>query len=204
MLQSPFTAIVSGASGTGKTEWIKKLIRHKETVIKDPPIHILYCYGEINPEIVKLKTEGVELFHGVPRKEDIIERPKNLLLILDDLITDIDPKFLELLYTRGSHHWDISIITVTQNLFDKNIKIARINSHYIILMRNPQGLLQIKTLSNHLFPGKTKYFMESYNDAVESKPYGYLMVNMHPNISDELKLTTNIFPGEQTIIYLPL
>ena len=93
---------------------------------------------------------------------------------------------------------------MTQNLFDKNIKVPRINSHYIILMKNPQGLLQIKTLGSHLFPGKTKYFLESYENAVDSENYGYLVINMKPNLNDDFKLTSNIFPGEHFTIYLPL
>ena len=204
MFESPFTAIVSGASGTGKTEWIKKLLKNKDHMIKEPPKHILYCYGEINPEILKLKHDGIEIFHGVPTRQDIDQRGKNLLLILDDLISDIDPKFLEILYIRGSHHWNVSVITVTQNLFDKNIKVARINSHYLVLMKNPQGLHQIKTLASHLFPGKTGYFFESYNNAVENHPYGYLVINMRPNSKEDFKLSTNIFPGEQTTFYLPI
>ena len=136
----------------------KKAVKYKEQLIDKEPNHVLYCYGEINPEIMKLKHQGIELFNGIPTIADILQRPSGMLLILDDLINDVDPKFLEILYTRGSHHWNVSVITVTQNLFDKNIKVPRINSHYIILMKNPQGLLQIKTLGTHLFPGKTKYF----------------------------------------------
>lgn len=204
MFETPFTAIISGASGTGKTEWIKKLLKYKEQLIDEEPNHVLYCYGEINPEIMKLKHQGIELFNGIPTKADILQRPSGMLLILDDLINDVDPKFLEILYTRGSHHWNVSVITVTQNLFDKNIKVPRINSHYIILMKNPQGLLQIKTLGSHLFPGKTKYFLESYENAVDSENYGYLVINMKPNLNDDFKLTSNIFPGEHFTIYLPL
>ena len=204
MFETPFTAIISGASGTGKTEWIKKLLKYKEQLIDEEPNHVLYCYGEINPEIMKLKHQGIELFNGIPTKADILQRPSGMLLILDDLINDVDSKFLEILYTRGSHHWNVSVITVTQNLFDKNIKVPRINSHYIILMKNPQGLLQIKTLGSHLFPGKTKYFLESYENAVDSENYGYLVINMKPNLNDDFKLTSNIFPGEHFTIYLPL
>ena len=139
MFETPFTAIISGASGTGKTEWIKKLLKYKAQLINNEPKHVLYCYGEINPEIMKLKHEGIELFNGVPTKADITERPSNMLLILDDLITDIDPKFLEVLYTRGSHHWNVSVITVTQNLFDRNLKVARINSQRSARNRIQQG-----------------------------------------------------------------
>jgi len=205
MFESPFTAIISGATQTGKSQWIMRLLKNiNEIVINEKPSHILYCYSEINPDIMKLKNNGIEIYNGVPTKEEIIQRPKNLLLILDDLASDIEPKFLETLYIKGSHHWNVSVILVTQNLYDKNIKIARINSHYIILMKNPQGFLQIRTLGTHLFPGKLPYFLEAYIDAVDQNQYGYLFINMKPNTPDELRLSTKIFPNEDTIIYIPI
>ena len=201
MFETPFTAIISGATQTGKTEWLKKLIKNINEMFNEKPTSVLYCYSEINPEIMKLKNQGIELYNGVPTKEEI---KQNSLLILDDLASDIDPKFLETLFIKGSHHWNVSVILVTQNLFDKNIKIARINSHYIILMKNPQGLLQIRTLASHLFPGKLHYFLEAYNDAVEQQPYGYLVLNMKPNTPEDYRLSTKIFPKEITTIYLPV
>jgi hypothetical protein len=45
--------------------------------------------------------------------------------------------------------------------------------------------------------------MESYDDATK-RPFTYLLINMHPNAPENLRLTTKIFPGEETTIYLPL
>jgi hypothetical protein len=203
MFQSPFTSIISGATGTGKSQWIIKLIKNANEMTDPPPQHILYCYSEINSDIINLKKEGVEVFNGVPTKEQIMSKPKNLLLILDDLANEISSEFLNTLYTKGSHHWNVSVITVCQNLFDKNVKIARINSHVIILMKSPQSLLQIRTLGGQLFPGRVPYFLEAYNDAIQ-REFGYIAINMGPNVSNELRLSTNIFPHEKTIIYLPI
>jgi hypothetical protein len=204
MFESPFTCILAGATGTGKTKWLLKFIDYRNFLVDNPPAHILYCYSEINEDILNLKKNGVEVYNGIPTKEEILSKPKNLLLILDDLLNEIKQDFLNVIFTRGSHHWNVSVILVTQNLFDKNIKIARINSHFLILMKSPQGLLQIKTLGSQLFPGKTQYFLESYHDAIENKPYGYLCINMSPNTSPDFRLSTNIFPKEKTIIYLPI
>ena len=205
MLQSPFTGLISGATGTGKSQWIIKLIKNAKEMIVEPPAHIMYCYSEINPEILKLKNENVEIFHGVPSREQIEGKPKNLLLILDDLANEIDSRFLDALYTKYSHHLDISVFTIVQNLYTPKIKIARVNCHYICLMKNFQGLLQIRTLANQLFPGtKNRYFLESYEDAVQQQAYGYLFINMKPNTDEQHRLMTNIFPGETPIIYLPI
>ena len=43
--------------------------------------------------------------------------------------------------------------------------------------------------------------MEAYEDATSSL-HGYLVVDCDPKSPRELKLRTNIFPGEQTVCYL--
>ena len=105
MFESPFTMILSGATGSGKTQWLQKFLAYNQTLIDPPPSHILYCYGEINPTVMKLKQKGVEIFHGIPDESLIKEKPKPLLLILDDLMLNMENNFLDLLFTRGSHNW---------------------------------------------------------------------------------------------------
>ena len=43
--------------------------------------------------------------------------------------------------------------------------------------------------------------MEAYEDATSSL-HGYLVVDCDPKSPHELKLRTNIFPGEHTVCYL--
>jgi hypothetical protein len=113
-------------------------------------------------------------------------------------------EFLDSLFTKGSHNLGISIILVTQHLFTKELRVPRNNAHYLVLMRNPAGALQIRNLAVQLFPSKTAYFMEAYGDAT-NKNFGYLLIDMHPSTVDFLRLRTNIYPNEEmpTIIYLP-
>jgi adenosyl cobinamide kinase/adenosyl cobinamide phosphate guanylyltransferase len=203
LFKSPFTLICVGATSSGKSQWVKKLIDNKEEMIEPAPAHVLYCYGEINQAVMEHKQRGVEIFHGIPEESVIRSKQKPLLLILDDLMLDIDSSYLDLLFTRGSHNWNVSIIFVTQSLFGRNIRTARANAHYLVLMRNPQAQQNIRTVGSQLFPGLLKYFMESYKDATENR-YSYLLVDMHPNTSDEHRLSTNIFPGEKEIYYLPI
>ena len=69
-------------------------------------------------------------------------------------------------------------------------------------MRNPSGQLQIRTVGSQLFPGRLNYFMDAYKDATE-KQFSYLVINMHPNAKEELRLSSQIFPNELTEVYLP-
>nr|CAD2191446.1 unnamed protein product [Meloidogyne enterolobii] len=200
MFNAPFTMIISGATGSGKTLWLLKFLKNTEHLIDTPPSKIMYCFGEMNEIVFKIKEMGITTYNGVPEPELI---KQHQLLVLDDLMLNIQSEFLDLLFTRGSHNWGVSVIFVTQSLYGRNTKTARANAHYILLTKNPQGLLQVRTLGSQLFPKMLNYFLEAYRDAT-SERFSYLLINMHPSTEEHLRLSSNIFPDEKTTIYLPL
>lgn len=203
MFNAPFTLILSGATGSGKTRWLMRLLKHYTELIEPSPKKILYCYSEMNDSVLELMRRGIETHNGIPDQTEIKMQPKPLLLILDDLMLNVNNDFLDLLFTRGSHNWNVSVIFVTQSLYGRNIRTARANSHYLVLTRNPSGQLQVRTVGSQLFPKRLNYFMEAYNDAT-CKPFSYLVINMHPNTSEIERLTSKIFPDEKREIYLPI
>jgi hypothetical protein len=203
MFQSPFTLILAGPTGSGKTQWLIKFLKHHRELIKPPPAKILYCYGELNETIMGLKKEGIETYNGIPDLEKIKNQEKPLLLILDDLMLDMKSEFLDLLFTRGSHNWNTSILFVTQSIFGKNIRTARANAHILVIMRSPSAQLQARTIGQQLFPRRLNYFMDAWTDATK-EPFSYIVINMHPSAPEYLRLSTDIFPGEVQKIYLPI
>ena len=44
IFNTPFTMIASGATMTGKTEWVKRLLTHKENMMIPVPKKVLFCY----------------------------------------------------------------------------------------------------------------------------------------------------------------
>jgi len=132
----------------------------------------------------------------------IKEKSKPLLLILDDLMIEAKSGFMDLLLTRGSHHWGVSIVFVTQNMFEKSLKTARNNAHYLILLRNPAGQLQIRNLGVQLFPRQLNFFMDAYKSATEQN-FGYLVVDMHPSSPDAVRLRTDIFSTNPPVLFSP-
>ena len=66
---------------------------------------------------------------------------------------------------------------------------------------NKRDESQALNLGKHLYPFNSKVFMETYKDAT-SVLHGYLVIDCDPKSSRDLKLRTNIFPGEQTVCYL--
>nr|CAD2201644.1 unnamed protein product [Meloidogyne enterolobii] len=216
----PFTMIVSGSTGSGKSEWVKNFLNNlSEMVSGDKTISLVfYCYGELNKNILQMQRSGfvdkrqtrVIVHNGLPNGgEDFIHKQAiqsggSLLLILDDLMVGIDQRLLDTVFTRGSHNCGVSVILITQHLFSKELRIPRNNSHYLLLMRNPAGALQIRTLATQLFPSRTKYFLEAYANATK-ETFGYLLVDVHPSTPELLRLRTHIYQSEneKPIIYLP-
>ena len=203
LFKAPFTAIIVGPSSSGKSQWLKKFLKYRNQLIKPSPHDVLYAYGEINPTVLEYKEAGIEIFNGVPDQQKIKTLNPPSLIILDDLMFDIDEKYLNMLFTRGSHHWNCSIVLVCQTLYGRNLRTPRTNTHYLIIMKNNNLKQNISTISQQMFPKQTNYFMDSYHDACKN-PYGYIVIDSHPSTNEADRLFSNIFPGENTIKYEPL
>jgi hypothetical protein len=198
----PFGMIISGPSSSGKSTFLLKFLAEAKDLIEPVPQSILYCFGEMSEAVPVLQKAGINVFAGVPPEEVIKRQPKPLLLILDDLLLSIDEKYLSELFTKKSHHQKFAIVFVTQNLFEKKIKVARQNAQYIILMRSPNSALSIRNIGIQLFPRQLDYFLDAYRQATK-QPYGYLMLDMHASSDPLLRLRTNIFKDDEKVFFIP-
>ena len=107
------------------------------------------------------------------------------------------------LFTRGSHHRGLTVMYLTQNLFPPG-KLSRtisLNSHYMIVFKNPRDSLGISTLGRQMYPHNTNFLLQSFQDATK-KPYGYLLLDLHQLTPENMRLRTNILPGEKQIVYV--
>jgi len=204
-LKHPFNMVVSGPSNCGKTVFTLKLIDNLQTMCDPVPQKVILAYSEYQPQYDKLaRLPFVELVEGVPDFEQLKQdkqTPK--ILITDDLMCEMKTnENLTKLFSRGSHHWNCSCVHLVQSIFYEGLKVPRRNATYMVLFRSPADTLQVQTYGRHIFPNKTKYFIESYNDST-SKPHGYLFLNLHQQADDKYKLFTNIFPNETTFVYTP-
>lgn len=206
LLKHPFNMVISGGSYSGKTQFTRRLLKSADQMINTRYKKILYCYGIFDPQLFEIKNEIdnlIEFYQGVPTIEYLRSNNKPILLILDDLMKESAKSgFLDTFFTKGSHHLDISVILITQDMFFRDLKTARNNAHYIVLMRNPSGERQIRDLATQLFPGRKRlYFMEAKENALREN-WSYLFIDMHPASKDDLRLRANIFPGEVPILFI--
>jgi hypothetical protein len=190
----PFCMTVAGPSQCGKTRFIMELLEKRSTFIYPNPSRIIYCYSvwQENFALMKENLESVEFHEGLPSIENM-NAEENNLIILDDLMSEcLDDKKILHLFTVGSHHRNISVIFLTQNIFckGKHARSISLNSHYLILFRNIRDPSQIMHLGRQLYPGNVKYFEEAFDDAVMSQNYGYLIVDLKQNTPETLRLRT--------------
>ena len=163
------------------------------------PDKVVWCYGEWQPGYNQLK--GVVLVEGLPKVEEWRMNQRRLV-ILDDLMSEADDRVSKL-FTKGSHHRNLSVMFIVQNLFGKNKeqRTISLNSHYLMIFKNPRDASQITHLAKQMYPGKLQYVQESFKDAT-SRPHGYLLLDLRQDTPDHLRLRTNIFPPEQQVVYV--
>ncbi|KAK6178194.1 hypothetical protein SNE40_013004 [Patella caerulea] len=98
------------------------------------------------------------------------------VLVVDDLMGE-DTEILQKWFTKKSHHHDTSVIYIVQNLFDKQQRTISLNAHYLVLFKNPRDKSQIGVLARQMYPSRSKYMQEAYEDAT-STPRSYLLIDL--------------------------
>ena len=196
--QHPFSMMVTGPSGSGKTEWTRKLLL--SSLVQPPPERILWCFGQWQPlyEDLQKRIACIELIQGIPDYLDnsqFIDPSKRNLIIFDDLMTDAkcDQRIADL-STKGSHHRNISILYLTQNVFPqgKACRDITLNTQYFVLFNNLINRQQVDTLERRIYPSTSVSFMRKFEDAM-ARPYGDLVLDLKSSTSEQDRLQTDIF-----------
>ena len=141
------------------TQWVYKFLQDvKNMYSKDPPSHILYCFG-IHQDLFDEMEQSLSNFYskqGLPTVEemdDFTKDKKHKLIIIDDLMHEVmKNKDMELLFTQGCHHRRLSVILITQNLYPegKHARTIALNTWYMILMKNLRDVSQVGILGRQL------------------------------------------------------
>ena len=196
----PFTCIVAGPTGCGKTKFVLRLVDNIDSMIVPTPEKTIYYFGEYQPLFDDY--EHVDFRQGLPKAAEI-EKIGNALLILDDLMAETDEKVLNI-FTRGSHHKNISVIFMAQNFFhnNKHMRTISLNAQYVISFKNPRDKSQILHLGKQLYPHNSRFVQDAYIDAT-AEPFGYLLFDLRSEQDEDLRLRTRIFPGERQVVYVP-
>jgi len=187
--------IVAGPTSCGKTVFTNNLIKAQLFDIDFE--EVIWCYSESGS--VAERLPNVLYNEGLPSNDMFDGRPK--LLMLDDLMHESGESVAKL-FTKKSHHWNITVILINQNLFPKS-KYARdmaLNSHYLSIFKNPRDKAQISYLACQVYPENSRFFVDAYRQATDV-PHGYLFVDFKQNTPETERVLTNIF-DEYPVVFM--
>ena len=198
-----------GPTSCGKSFFVRQLLLPQNELIVESPESIMYCYGQYQPlfDTIKSEIDNIQFVHGIPDNiEDYLTLPKRKLVILDDVMQQVaNDSRVTKLFVQGSHHMNLSVVLVLQNLFYQGpqMRTISLNSHYMVLFKNSRDRQQVHTLSRQLYPHQPKALLEAFNDATK-EPYKYLILNMRPDTPDQCRMLTNILPEQHPVrVYIP-
>ena len=147
--------------------------------------------------------KNVYFVKGVPD----FQNPENvhILIVLDDLMNSAYfTKVIEL-FTKGSHHRNISMKLITHNLYHQgpSSRDISLNSKYIVVFKNPRDKTQIVHLARQVYLENISSFHKTYLEACNDA-HTYLFLDFTQSINDLLRFRTKIFPGEITKVFAPV
>lgn len=202
----PFTLILAGPSGCGKTTFALKLLNNLYDLTKTHFDHILWCFSENGsigdlPQIKNLRTcKGIpdEIWSGMCNKS-----PK--LIVIDDLMTDREHegKICDL-FVKQSHHRNISVIFMCQNVFyqSRDSRTISLNTKYMVIFKNIRDKYQFFPLARQLYPDNPSDLLRVYKEAT-SKPFGYLFIDLNQETPDFARFRTDVFQKNYSVCYIP-
>ena len=180
--------------------WIAQLLQLSNTMINPAPFRIMYFNKRWQPlydEIMKHRPD-IEFTQGIPyniKDDDYFDTKFPTLFILDDQMRDsANSSDICELFTEGSHHRNLSVICLVQNMFyqGKESRTMSLNTQYLVLFKSPRDKQQISILARQMYPNCSHYFIEQYEKATQ-RPHGYLFVDLKQNTSEEYRLKSDIF-----------
>lgn len=188
----PFTALCVGATMTGKTTYLAKLIEHKDDMISPNVSRVIYSYNKWQPIFETMKD-----IHFVQGMDFKLENSVPTLLIIDDNMNHTNETLAEL-FTVDCHHQNTSIIFVTQNLFFQNkfYRTACLNAQYMILFRSPRSCNQMTHLARQIYTGdKVKTMVKAFQDATK-EPFSHFIIDLKPDTPQCMRLRSNVMKDE--------
>lgn len=209
--ESPSTCLVVGPSSSGKSSYVFEVLKHADGVFTKAVNNVYYAYGVYQPLYDEMKKHiaNIQFVNAVPTKDMLetwaMQEPGHKLLILDDLMQKASKsEDIVDVFCQYSHHLNFSCWLISQNVFNatKQFRTISLNTHYFALFKCQRDLQQIFALARQLFPGKTKFFMESYRKATEEK-YNPLIIDLSPHSNPLYKIRMHVLPGQLMTVFLP-
>ena len=176
-----------------------------DKMIQPRPHNIFWFYKRWQPIYTELrkKLNNIKFIQGIPptlKNAKFFDERFPTLFIFDDLMRDAtrNSDICEL-YTERSHHRNLSVICLLQNIYHhgRENRTMSLNTQYLVLFKN-----QVMTLSRQMFPHRSYQFMDQFKRAT-TKPYGYLVIDLKQNTPDYQRIRTDVFMNNNESMSTP-
>jgi hypothetical protein len=195
----PYRMTLAGASRSGKTFFVTKLLKDTYNFDRFDKIFIFAPQASLEQKSYRdieelYGEENVIKFPGMPDDQISVEifdaikgdrtaamedgRPLYVLCIVDDLMDKMKKGgFVEKICTAESHHLDVSLIFMQQVYFLGTGRTARLNTEYLIAYQLDADKGSFKNLAKQFEPDHSKELYEKFVE-VTSKPHTPFIVDI--------------------------
>ena len=176
-----------------------RILEHQ--VIQPFPTRIILVYSEPQHnynEAAKLYPH-IEFEHGW--MDDIYDRitpdTTNLLTVDDQMEEAKSSKTLQILFTKGLHHRNLTIMYLLQNMYNAGTsqRTVSLNTYYNVVFKIPRDAKLFRCLASQMHPGDFYWRIVAFLGST-AKPHGY-----HPKTDNDKRVVSNILPEEDLTYY---
>ena len=102
----------------------------------------------------------VDFHEGLPDLQ-MFQPSVKTVVVVDDIMVEAEES-VTALFTKGSHHRNVCVVYLAQNLFHKgkDHRTISLNAQYFVLFKNPQDVSQINHIAKQMYPGHTAFVRE--------------------------------------------
>ena len=216
-MNPPYSIIVTGPSGVGKTSLVVQLIKQQ---LKPSHIFILCrndqpLYHDLSQEITLIHEKECP---SAQEFEDLVKQrggPQPVLIADDVGLTDTNPHIHDVLlscFMRLCHHLQLTVFYICHTLFSTHksgfLRVLNRNANYILLFRNPRDVNQLRILLSQMSADKSRFQKTIHCIREELRaPHSYILLDFTQSSDDFLRFRTNILgekpPGYPIILAFP-
>ena len=183
--------IIFGQTGAGKTYFMLEVIRQK--LIHPFPKNIYYMYN-IEQDFMyrwnETEEQKITFIQGLGVEQMNTSEPS--LLVIDDLLLSTNKEVVEM-FILGSHHKQLSLFYLTQNLFP-NCNMNRTmsnNAHYYVLFHNQRNFRQVHTLAHQIYVGRDVQRITNAYKRASKQQRGFVVLSFAQGLPEELTVVTD-------------
>lgn len=200
------THLMVGASGSGKTFRVAKILRLKDEIFKNGSQikNVVFFYAAWQPVYESLRASGVvtRWVNKMPSKEEFIravEFYKNRggsIVVIDDFMQEVGQDMCDIVCV-SSRHYNTATFILFQSLFhaDKSARTISRNVRFLHLHKSPRDNSQVRFLASQLCPGNFKWIVEAFT-AATAAPYSCFLFDFSQDCPDELRFRSSYLPEE--------